>query len=111
MASHEQRSRLDAVHHEGAEQYRRHHVGRNPQRQERNHGARGGGIVRRFRTRDPFDRPVSESFGMFGQSTLYPVGNERRNNRPHSRQYAQKEPEQAPACDGGGGLTPVVLVR
>jgi hypothetical protein len=61
-----QRTRLQPVNDESAEQQRHYHVRRNAQRHQRNEGAARRGVVGGFGSRHALDRALAEALRRFG---------------------------------------------
>src|SRR5262249_13204508 len=98
--SDEQRTRLDAVNDQGAEQQCRHRVAWNAERKHGDDAARDGGVIGRFRARDAFDGAFAKAVGMCGYPLFQGIGHERRGHRPAPGDQTQEESQSAAAKHG-----------
>jgi hypothetical protein len=93
------RARNDALDDHRADHQRHHRVRRNAEGEHRDERGLRTGIVGRFRTGNPGDRPVAEFFRMFRNLLLDRVGRKRRKDGAAARQDAEDRADGRAAQD------------
>ena len=105
---HEERSGLDALDDQCAEEERGHRIARDAERQQRDHAAADGGVVGRLGAGDALDRPLSEPRRVARDATLDRIGHEGRRYGSAARHQPEQEAEPAAAQDRLPRRPPVV---
>ena len=102
--NHQERSRLQAEDDQGAEHDGGAAGAGDAQRDQRNQGARHGGVVRGFRAGETGDRSVAELFRMLGQFAFEGIGQEGGHRGAGARQDADEGADHRASRGRGRGL-------
>ena len=90
LLGHDLRTRDDAVDGHGADHQGHHRVGRDAEREQRNEGRLGAGVVGRLGPRHALDGAASEARGVLGELLLQRVGGERAEHGAVAGQQAEQ---------------------
>ena len=96
----QERARRQAVDDEGAHQHGDGRRAWNAQRQQRNHGRVGIGVVGRFRRGHALDGALAEFLRCLGDALLEHIGDEGRDDGADAWNQPQEEADAGAAADG-----------